>query len=350
LLTVNGLEVMDPNSTTPPAEPPAPSNAPEPAETEDGEDALEQQEVPAEGAASTRTSDVASATVAAPLPKKPGGLKARMKRFNLYLLLFTLILLIAAGVVMISFLQSTKTTTTTINSQKLTQSDLSQLANSDASVGDPKQILNIESNAVFAGQVLVREGLEVADNLQVGGTTSLQSLTASGQSTLSQVQISKDLTVAGTAAVQGQETVGQSLQVSGTGTFGGALSAPQITTSSLQLNSDLTLQHHLVAGGPTPSHQSGSALGSGGTTSLSGSDTAGTVAINTGSGAAAGCFIAISFATAYASVPSIVLTPVGSSAGGISYYVNQTTLGFSICDASAPPSGASFGFNYFVAG
>jgi cytoskeletal protein CcmA (bactofilin family) len=339
---------MDQNSTTPPVEgspPEEPNDSSSLEVPEDDSNSLDTQSNVTDATGGNKGDEFA------PLPsKKEKGIKGIFKKFNVYLLLFLLILIVAGGVIMISYFQSARARPTTVSTQSLTQSDLNQIADSDASVGNPKQVLNIESNAVFAGAVLVRDGLEVAGNLQVTGAASLQSLNVTGQTTLAQVQISKDLSVNGNLAIQGTETISQNLQVNGTGTFAGALAAPQITTSLLQLNGDLTLDHHLVAGGPTPAGQDGSALGSGGTASVGGSDTSGTVSVNTGGGPVAGCFIAVTFTNPFEEVPQILLTPVGVNAAGIPYYITHTTTGFSICDAGAPPADVSFGFDYFVIG
>lgn len=281
--------------------------------------------------------------------KTPGGIKHFLKRFNVYLLIFIFLLMIAGGILMIAYFQSKKASTnSTIKTQALTQSTLQQIAASDSTVGSAQQVLNVQSSAVFAGRVLIREGLEIAGNLQVGGTAALTNLSVSGTSQFGQAQVNKNLSVAGDTAIQGAATIAKSLQVNSGGTFGGPLSAPQITTSSLQLNGDLVLTHHITAAGPTPKLSDGPALGSGGTASLSGSDTSGSLSINVGGSAAAGCFVTINFTSKFNTTPHVLLTPVGSSAGGLAYYVNRTTSSFSICDASVPPPGASFGFDYFI--
>jgi cytoskeletal protein CcmA (bactofilin family) len=324
-----------------------------PAEQDDV-DALETPEPTSGGeSASSEVTDATSSSVpksSDPLPPPPKpGLKQRLKKFNLYLLMFALILVVAGGIVTIAYFQSKKAqSSSTIKTQTLTNDLLNQLATSDATVGSNQQILKVESSAIFAGKVLVRGGLDVAGNLQIGGTVSLANIAVSGTAQFAKAEVNDNLSVAGDAAVQGGETIAKSLQVSGGGSFGGAVTAPQITTSSLQLNGDLVLTHHLTVGGGTPSRSNGTALGSGGTAAVSGSDTGGTVTINTGTGAAAGCFITINFTQKYNSTPRILITPVGSSAGSLAYYVNRSSSSFSICDASPPPTGASFGFDYFV--
>lgn len=271
------------------------------------------------------------------------------KKFNIYLLLLILVVVVALIITLIAFLQGRQHTTTQhIQTQGLSQSTLDQLASGDVSVGTNQSVLNVQSSAVFAGQVLIRQNLQVAGNLQIGGTVALNNIAVAGTSQFGQVNVNKNLAVAGDTALQGSLTTSKSLQVNGNGTFSGPLSAPQITAGSLQLNGDLVLTHHITAGGATPSRSNGPALGSGGSASISGSDTAGSVSINTGTGPAAGCFISITFNSHFNATPHILITPVGSAAGGLAYYINRSSTSFSICDASAPPATSSFGFDYFV--
>jgi cytoskeletal protein CcmA (bactofilin family) len=208
----------------------------------------------------------------------------------------------------------------------------------------------VESNAVFAGKVLVRDGLEVAGPLQVGGELALASVRVTGNSSFDDVQVANDLAVTGDTSVQGQLVVQRNLNVNGTGSFKGAVSAAQITTGNLQLNGDLILTHHVIAGGAGPSRSNGSALGSGGTATVNGSDTSGTVNINTGNSPPAGCFVTVNFVRRYDATPRVIITPVGSTAGSLSYYINRSTTGFSICTNSPAPGARSFAFDYWVAG
>ena len=279
----------------------------------------------------------------------PGPLQKYRHRFNIYLLLFLLVLVAAGAILIITAMASRETKDpAAINSQNLSSDALKQLSNSDATVGDPKQILNIQSNAVFSGKVLVRDSLEVAGQIRVGGPLSLPGITVSGESNFDQVNVSRAINVGGDASVQGQLNVRRNIAVSGGGTFGGAVTAPQISTSTFQLLGDLTLTRHINAGGATPGRTVGGAVGSGGTASVSGSDTAGFVNINTGSGPGAGCFVTVNFVTRFNGTPRVLLTPVGSEAGILNYYVSRTSTSFSICVSSVPPANSSFGFDYFV--
>lgn len=326
-----------------------------PTAPEQGQDDGNALETPDDGGASLETgsaSGITDATAPASGPaesSKPGGVKQKLGKFNLYLLLFVFIVLLGGVIIAIAYFQSQKaSTTSTLKTQQLTQNTLNQVASSDATVGNSQQVLNVESSAIFAGKVLVREDLEVAGGLQVGGTVALTDLTVSGTSSLAQLSVSKNLAVTGTAAIQGAVTIAQSLQVNGSATFSSSLSAPQITTSNFQLDGDLVLTHHISAGGPTPGRTTSSALGSGGTASVGGSDTSGSLTVNTGSSPSSGCFITVNFAQRYNATPHVLVTPIGSAAGSLDYYVTRSTAGFSICDASVPPPGSSFGFDYFV--
>lgn len=295
------------------------------------------------------TQTTVTPTAAAPIEKPKPSFKQKIQKFNIYLIAFMFILTLGIGLVLIAYFQGQKTSgPVSIASQNLTQEALDTLASTDASVGDPKQLLNVQSNAVFSGQILVRGAVEVAGNLRVAGTTLVNTINSTGAASFETAQVNQNLSVGGDSALQGSLAVQDSLQVNGGGTFGGPVTAAQITTNAFELNGDLRLTSHIVAGGPSPSRTNGTALGSGGTSSVGGSDTGGTLAVNTGSGPSAGCFATVTFAKRYNTTPRVLVTPVGDAAGGIDYYINRTTTTFSICTATPPPAGASFAFDYFV--
>lgn len=323
--------------------------------TEDNQsDSLENPSTPAGDKAATDASPSKSGAVVSVSPsnvkkgKFSGGLQGLITRINIYLLIFIFIVIIAVVVVYIGVQRSKKDAATpTVNTQQLTAEELAKLNNGDAKVGDPKQTLTIESNAIFSGKVLVRDSLDVAGTIKVGGALSLPGLNVAGTSTLDQVLINK-LTVTGDASIQGQLAVQKNLVISGGASFGGPITAPQITIQSLQLNGDLTFSRHIDAGGGTPGKSDGSALGSGGTSSVSGTDTAGTVTINTGGGPPAGCFVTVNFTQKFNATPHVVITPVGSAAAGLNYYVNRSSTSFSVCTTNGAPGGANFAFDYIV--
>lgn len=295
-------------------------------------------------------------TLAAP-PGDSGApeLQARKKRNlfrqpNTYLFGFIILMLIAVGLAIWTLTRNGHTSSNsgaTPASQTLSPKALQQLAASDSTIGGPKQVLTVQSNAVLAGQVLIKRGLQVAGDLQIGGNLSIPSLAVSGASQFGSAQVNNNLQVAGNTTVQGQLAIQQSLTTKGGGTFGGPVTAPQISANSLLLNGDLTLTHHISAGGGTPSRSYGSAIGSGGSASVSGSDTAGTVDIDTGNSPSAGCFVTINFVNPFSVAPHIVITPVGAGTAGLDYYINRTARNFQVC-ASNPSANTSYTFDYIA--
>ncbi len=281
--------------------------------------------------------------------QKPLFFKRLWQRFNIYMLSFIVIVLLAIGIVIVFLLKDQKQppAISTNSTQSLSQDQLKQLANSDTTLGSPKQTLNIESNAVFAGTILVRQDLEVAGTIRVNGALALPGITVSGLSNFNQIQATS-VGITGSATVQGTLTAKNGFNVTGSSNFNGNVSATQLTTSTLQLNGDVIMTHHITGGGPIPGLSQGIALGGGGTTSLSGSDTSGSLTINTGSSPAAGCFATITFSRQYSGSPHVVVTPIGAAAAGLQYYVNRSSSSFSICTVSPAPSSQTFGYDYLI--
>lgn len=293
------------------------------------------------------TSEDTSSDSVAPKPKRLLSLRQVISKLNIYLLAFILLVLISAVGSFFAFYKAKNSNEVTgVSSSQLDQSSLDKLKETDVKVGDPKQILSIESNAIFAGKVLVRDSLEVAGQIKVGGPLSLPGISVSGTSNFDQVQIN-NLQIAGNTTIQGQLNVQKGMNISGPLNVGGTLSAASLNIQTLQINGDILLNRHLDAGGGTPGRSNGGALGNGGTSSISGTDTAGTVNINVGSSPSAGCFTTITFSQRF-NTPHIVITPVGSSGGGINYYINKSSANFSICTSSPAPAGSTFAFDYIV--
>ncbi len=282
-------------------------------------------------------------------PKKKRGPKDLIARMNIYLLLFMLVVVIVIIAVVLIFLKTNSqqpTQNNKISSQNLSASALEQLANNGTTIGDAKHILNVQSNTVFQGTVLVRGNLQVAGTVQIGNTLALVGLTVSGQSSFGQLQ-AKSLNVAGNTAVQGQLTA-TSLSVAGGGSFNGAVTAPVLVANSLQLNGDLGITHHIDTGGGVPGSSRGGSLGGGGTAAVSGSDTAGSISLHTGTNPTAGCLATIYFANSFGNTPHVVISPVGFGAAGLKYYVERSTTNFSVCTASTPTASSSFEYDYIV--
>jgi predicted ribosomally synthesized peptide with SipW-like signal peptide len=267
---------------------------------------------------------------------------------NIYLLLFILVILLAGIATFASFSASKKATNISIDGQTLSTEDLQNLKNNDTSVGDPKQTLTIASNAVFSGRVLVRDNLDVAGTIRVGGTISLPGITVSGTSAFENVQIGNNLSVAGNQAVQGSMTIQNSLSVGGSASFAGTLSAPALSIDKLIMNQNLQLNRHVEAGGPAPRIGNGPQLPYPGTVSINGSDTAGTVNLNFGPSTFGGILAIIYFANNFNQTPHVVITPVGSSCAGLNFYATRNTSSFSIGSSNAAPAGSSCSFDYIV--
>lgn len=297
-----------------------------------------------------QASEQAKNPTSQPTEKKISPIKRFFRRANLYFLMFLLVVVIAAVITVVNYLNNQKAPVQpTIATQDLSEEDLQQLANNDASVGGASQTLTIQGNAIIEGQTLMRGDLNVAGNFQSGGTIQGSGLTISGSSNLGEAQINS-LQVAQNTAIQGSTTM-RDLSVSGSSTFSGAVTASQLTVSRLILSGNASLQipNHISFTGPSPSRSINSGpLGSGGSASVNGSDTTGTVNISTGNNPQSGCFVRINFNQQFSNNPHVIISPVGSAAGRTQYYVDRNQSGFSVCAASPAPANQSFAFDYFV--
>lgn len=282
-----------------------------------------------------------------PPAAKKSAFRRLWEKFNLYLVLFVLVIVVAIGILVALTVKSNQQAETSLGTQNLSQQELQQLASTDVTVGNNKQTLTVQANAVFAGSVLVRKNLEVAGSLKIGGDLELKNLKVGGDTKLNDTQVN-NLSVNGSLNLQGQLTLKNGLNVTGNSAFSGALTASSITTGALTLDGDLTLTHHITAGGPTPNISRGTAAGGGGTVSLSGSDTSGSITVNTGSSPPAGCFATITFSQKFNNTPHIIITPVGSSAAEVQYYIERSGSKFSVCSGNSAPANATFGFDYMA--
>jgi len=338
---------MEPNKNTPPAA---------------GEQQKDAQQVPADALSRTpedleqdQTSQAAANPSTTTSPAEPAGKKVSpIKRFfrkvNIYFLIFLLIVAVAGVITVVNYLNSQKAPTESdIVAQPLNQEALKQLANTDASVGNTSQTLTIQGNTVIAGQTLARGNLNVAGNIQSGGSIQGAALTVSGAANLGATQVNS-LQVATNTAVQGSTTL-RDLNVAGTTSLSGPVTASQITVSRLILSGNAVLQipNHISFTGPSPGRTINTGvLGSGGTASVNGSDTTGTVNINTGGNPTPGCFARINFQQSFTNQPHVIVSPVGAAAGQLDYYVDRNASGFSICTNTAAPERQVFAFDYFV--
>jgi cytoskeletal protein CcmA (bactofilin family) len=285
--------------------------------------------------------------VSGPPPKQRPNFRYLFSRHNRYLLLVAVLIIASVAAALFS-LKFNNDSQKNPKKTSLTDQQLSELKGSTTVVGDPQQILDVQSNSVFEGQVLIRNNLDVAGSIKVGGPLSLSSVTVGGTSSFGNVGVNGNLTVNGATVLQGTASLQKNLAVAGSATFGGTVSAGRISVSTLQLTGDLVLNRHIIASGGLPGRTNGSALGSGGTASVNGSDAGGTVTVNTGGGPPAGCFISISFRQAYNTIPHVIISPSNSSSAGLNYYTNRSPTGFSVCTTSVPAGSTTYLFDYVV--
>lgn len=269
--------------------------------------------------------------------------QARLKDLsNLYLIIFVFVILAIIGTTAALLSRNNNSSKSGKNTSSLTSNQLAQLSGNTTIVGDARQTLDIQSDTIMEGQLLVRKDLSVAGSIKVGGSLSLSSVTVGGQGNFGQLQINGTLSVAGNTTFAGSVTVQKNLSVTG------SLSASQINVTTLQFSGDLRLNRHVISTGSLPGRSNGAAIGAGGTSSVNGTDTAGTVTINTGSSPSAGSLVTVSFSSAFASAPHVVITPLSSIGAALQYYVSRTASGFTILSANAPPAGSSFSFDYII--
>lgn len=226
---------------------------------------------------------------------------------------------------------------------------LNQLGVSRNPVTNAGTELIVGPNSRFNGTVKIGQDVSIGGQLKLNskfiatdaslarleaGETSLGQLNVNGDGTVTTLNMRKDLNVAGATRLQGPVniaqllTVSNSVNVTGNLSVGGALSVNQLAVNSLSIGSTLTIGGHVITRGSAPGVSPGPAIGSNGTVSISGNDTSGTVAVNTGVGAGGGIVATIDFRTNYGATPRVIVTPVG---GGVSdVYVNRSANGFSI--------------------
>jgi cytoskeletal protein CcmA (bactofilin family) len=241
----------------------------------------------------------------------------------------------------------------------LTPAVLDTLGVSRTPVGDLGTELIVGPNSRFNGKVTVGSDVTIGGQLQLNskfsaseasltkleaGDTSLQQLNVNGDSTISTLNLRRDLTVVGTTRLQGPVTVSQlltvnnSMSVAGNLAVGGVLSARGFQASSLTSDTTLTIGGHIITRGSPPRVSAGGALGSNGTVSISGSDVAGTIAVNMGVGGGNGIVANVTFQRQYSSTPRVVASGGGRGMGGV--YVIRNSGGFSIgIDNSVSPGG-----------
>lgn len=224
--------------------------------------------------------------------------------------------------------------------------------------------LKINPATSFGNNVTIADNLAVGGQLNLngrftapdaafaklqGGDTALDKLNVNGDATISTLNLRKDLNVIGTTTLQGQVKVSQlmtinnNLNVSGSLSVGGALSVRTLQVANFQTTGNLTFGGHFITSGTAPHVTGGNALGAGGTVSVNGNDSSGSVSVGIGTGAVAGTIATITFGNGFSATPHIVVTAVGRSVPG--FYINRTTTSFTIVTPTAlTPGGMSFDY------
>jgi hypothetical protein len=292
------------------------------------------------------------------LPKRMhrGSYRPSHKATFIGVVVIAVILAINAGVIYF-FMSGGTNAAAQINRDEVTLSSetLDKLGVSRNNVGDLGTELTIGPKTKFGGSVTIAGDASVGGELVLNskftaseaslaklqaGDTSVNKLDVNGDLTASNVNVGRDLAVVGTTRLQGAVTMSQILTVNNNVNIAGSLAiGGSLSVRNFQVNT-LTVAGHLISTGAAPSVSvAGGAVGSNGTVSVSGNDTSGTVGVNVGAGASAGCMVTVTFRQTYAQTPHVVVT--GSMPANV-YLSGRTANGFTICSASPLPPGGYF--------
>ena len=283
------------------------------------------------------------------------------------LIVIVVILVVNAGIV--AFVLRKQSGGKSLGSQgevTLSQGALEKVGVNRSAVGNSGLELVVTPDARFNGGVTVGGSVSIAKELKLNskftaadatlgqlqaGNTALSQLNVNGDTSLSNLNMRGNLQVNGQTRLQGPVTITQlltvnnNLNVTGSLAVGGALSTNNLSVRSLTVTSNLILGGHIITSGLAPSISVGGGVGNNGTVSISGNDTAGTIAVNTGTGATGGNLANITFKNKYSNIPHVVVTPIGNVG---SFYISRGTSGFSIYVGNSLPPG-SFAFDYIIA-
>jgi hypothetical protein len=236
--------------------------------------------------------------------------------------------------------------------QTLSLEDIKKLTDVSTSLGNSNQTLNIGADSLFRGKLDVAGDLSVGGHFNANGPVTLSELNISGTTALSGLNVGSNLTVSGLTTLLHGLTVSQLLSVNGGLNVSGtasvnALNAQTISTQTISIAGPLTIGH-LRTQGVTPGVSAGGAVGGGGTVSISGNDTSGTVNVNTGGGTSAGILASITFRAGFSGGVHVLLTPLTGSSAATPVYVTRSSGGFQIRTDTPPPAGSVMAFDYFV--
>jgi hypothetical protein len=235
--------------------------------------------------------------------------------------------------------------------QTLSQDDINKLSEVGANLGATGQTLNIGANALFRGKADVTGDLSIGGKLNANGPVTLSQLNISGNTAASGLNVGSNLLVSGTTTLQNTLSVAAlatfngGLNSSGNSSFN-TLNANTIAVRTISISGALSISH-LVTQGSTPGFSGGNALGGGGTASISGNDTSGTINFNIGSAAPAGTLGTVTFKAAYGSTPHVIISPITGAAASTPAYVTRTLTGFVVRTDASPATG-TLTYDYIV--
>lgn len=265
-------------------------------------------------------------------PMKRKKLQARSLKKPLMLILMVLVLvgLLVTGVVLVTRKSPPEPTpnTVVINTQSLDNGTLNQLTPDDS--GETKQQLSISVDTIFKNDAVIQGSVQIVKKLSVQGGAD----------------IGGDTNLRGNLSVSGSINAGTNLTVNGLITAA-SLNVGSIAISTINITGSLSFEGHIIPGGPSAAARASNASG-GGSVSISGNDTAGTITIKTGSGPVIGELAVINFRTSFNTTPKIQLTPVNEPASSLRYFATKTASLFTVNTGSAPASNTTYIFDYFV--
>ncbi|HEX3082169.1 MAG TPA: hypothetical protein VHQ86_02860 [Candidatus Saccharimonadia bacterium] len=241
--------------------------------------------------------------------------------------------------------------TSSNNVTTLTPDEINRLGQVGTSLGGNGQTLNIGADTIIRGKTDISGDLSVGGHFSANGPVTLSELNISGSTAVTGLNVGSNLNVSGTALFQKGLTVTGLATVSGNLSVSGTASITSINATSLSVR-DLTITgplliSHITTQGPPPTLTAGTAVGGGGTVSISGNDTAGTVNFNIGSSPPAGVLGTITFRAAYGTTVHVQLTPLSGAAASTPAYVTRSAAGFTV-HTDSPPAAGTLSFDYLV--
>jgi hypothetical protein len=144
--------------------------------------------------------------------------------------------------------------------------------------------------------------------------------------------------------LQAQSGIFGSLNVSGHTTL-----ASLTVTGQARFVGNIVVEGHIITGGGAPNYATGAAAGAGGSVSVDGNDTAGTITITTGAGAAAGSLADLTFSQVYGKAPRVILSGQDdASLNARIFPAAKAANGFSLNTSQSLAPNTTYTFDYFI--